>query len=750
MDTKLKSNSPNNVAGFLVSMLAIISIAIGILLSYQPVLKYSGLLSQKLRAQREAGIEEQEDYYKQEFLDVLERSNFVLFWDLVSGKDNTNKQPTDIFLPDNMKTLQEEDDWYEQKKAFLRNFNEILYRWHNSFYSDTLMHYPLFEYYVLDDTTGNYLTNNYNPIDQLITASEEAARLKLQYPFYLIFQYGEDGALQIPDYSGFSEEQINNLLLKEKNKEIIKEVRDDSYWYQYCSRINAPVNTTIIYASQSEKFFYTEGSLRNSLPDPVKDFSEGGFEYVCAFAASLAVLLGLLLPLVKSWGIGRGLMGRIPFEFIFCGIVLIPPFYEGLLSMAYETVTDFFLINPSQTIFSASVIHIFDYILNFLIWTGVLSIIFISVLSLRQLYVLGLRRYIKERTLTGRIYCFLSGKIKKLFISLGEVDLTDQSNKAILKALTVNFVILVILCSIWVIGIAVLVPYSILLFFILKKYMDDIKKKYSLLLNATRKMAEGNLETEITENLGVFEPLKEEFSKVQYGFKKAVEEEMKSQRLKTDLITNVSHDLKTPLTAIITYVDLLKNENITPEERKAYIDTLDMKSQRLKRLIEDLFEISKVMSDNITLNMLEIDLADLIKQVLLELDDKICKSGIEFRLHLPEEKLLLLLDSEKTYRIFENLITNITKYAMPHSRAYIDMEAKEDKVIVILKNVSAGELDFNTEEITERFVRGDQSRNTEGSGLGLAIVKSFVELQDGDFEIQVDGDLFKAIITWRR
>jgi len=750
LDTKLKSNSPNNVIGFLVSMLAIISIAIGILLSYQPVLKYSGLLSQKLRAQREEGIEEQKDYYKQELLDVLERSNFVLFWDLASGKDNTNRQPTDIFLPDNMKNLQEDDNWYEQKKAFLRNFNDILYRWHNSFYSDTLRNYPLFEYYVLDDTTGNYLTNTYNSIERLLTASEEVARLKLQYPFYLIFQYGEDGSLQIPDYSGFSEEQINNLLLKEQNKDIIKEVMDSSYWHQYCSLINVPVNTTFVYASQSEDFFYTEGSRQNSLPDPVKDFSEGGFEYVCVLAASLTALLALLLPLVKSWGIGRGLGSRIPFEFIFLGIVLIPPSYEGLLSMAYETVTDFFLINPSQTVFSARVIHIFDDILNFAIWTGVLSIIFISVLSLRQLYVLGLGRYIKERTITGRIYHFLAGNIKKLFISLGNVDLTDPSNKAILKILTVNFIILVILCSIWVAGIAVLVPYSIMLFFILKKYMDDIKKKYSILLDATRKMAEGNLETAITENLGVFEPLKEEFSKVQYGFKKAVEEEMKSQRMKTDLITNVSHDLKTPLTAIITYVDLLKNEDITPEERKAYIDTLDMKSQRLKRLIEDLFEISKVSSNNITFNMMEIDLKDLIKQVLLELDDKIGKSEIEFRLHLPEEKVLLLLDSEKTYRIFENLITNITKYAMPHSRAYIDMEAKEDKVMVILKNVSASELDFNMEEITERFVRGDQSRNTEGAGLGLAIVKSFVELQGGDFEIQVDGDLFKAIIIWRK
>jgi signal transduction histidine kinase len=729
-------------------MLAIISIAAGILLSYQPVLHYSNLLSQKLRAQREDEIEEQKDYYKQEFLKVLERSNFVLYWDLVYGKDNSNMQPTDVFLPDSMKTVREDDDRYDQKKAFLSDFNNTIYRWQNSFYSDTLVDYPSFEYYVLNTTTGNHLTNTYNSIERLLTVPEEGTGTKQQYPFYLIFQYDEDGSLQIQDYSGFNEEQINNLLLKEKNRDIIKEVMDSNYWYQYGIQINAPANTTFVYASQSEDFFYTKGTLQNSLSDPVWDFSEGGFEFVCMLAVFLTALLALLLPLVKSWGVGHGSVSRVPFEFIILGIVLLPPFYEGLLSMAYETTTAFFITSPSQTIFSSSVIHLLDYILNALIWIGVLSIIFISVLSLRQVYFLGLRRYIIERTLTGRMYHFLSGKIKKLFISLGNVDLTDQSNKAILKVLTVNFVILVILCSVWVVGIAVLVPYSILLFFILKRYMDDIKKKYAILLDATRKMAEGNLETAITDNLGVFEPLKEEFSKVQYGFKKAVEEEMKSQRMKTDLITNVSHDLKTPLTAIITYIDLLKNENITPEERNAYIDTLDMKSQRLKRLIEDLFEVSKVTSNNITLNMLEIDLTDLIKQVLLELDDKIHKSEIEFRLHLPEDKVLLLLDSEKTYRIFENLITNITKYAMPHTRAYIDMEAKEDKVIVILKNVSAGELDFNTEEITERFVRGDQSRNTEGSGLGLAIVKSFVELQGGDFEIQVDGDLFKAIIIW--
>jgi signal transduction histidine kinase len=370
-------------------------------------------------------------------------------------------------------------------------------------------------------------------------------------------------------------------------------------------------------------------------------------------------------------------------------------------------------------------------------------------LSIRQVFTLGLKRYLNEKILTVKILKWVFNNTKKIFRSLGNIDLTDKSNKAIIKILAVNFVILMLLCSIWFIGIAILIPYTIILFFVLRKYFEDIKKKYAMLLEATSGMAKGNLEVAIEEDLGVFEPLKVELTKVQSGFKKAVEEEMKSQRMKTELITNVSHDLKTPLTAIITYVSLLKEGKGSEEEKNSYIDTIDKKSQRLKRLIEDLFEISKATSNNISLNLVEIDLVDLIKQVLLELDDKIVQSEIEFRYDLPEKKVILTLDSEKTYRIFENLIINITKYAMPHTRAYIDMRIKIDSVVVTLKNVSDAELNINAEEISERFVRGDVSRNTEGSGLGLAIVKSFVELQGGKLQILADGDLFKVIIEWK-
>ena len=311
-----------------------------------------------------------------------------------------------------------------------------------------------------------------------------------------------------------------------------------------------------------------------------------------------------------------------------------------------------------------------------------------------------------------------------------------------------NFIILAVTSIFWFYGIMALIIYSVILYFILKKYFNEIKKNYHRLLEATNEIADGNLDVEIDENLGVFEPFKEEIEKIQTGFKKAVDEEVKSQRMKTELVTNVSHDLKTPLTAIITYVNLLKMEH-DPERQKEYIDVLDRKSLRLKALIEDLFEISKASSRSVNMNIIEMDIVNLFKQVKLEMEEKITEANLDFRLDIPEEKVIVALDGQKTYRIFENLIGNAVKYAMPHTRVYVKIAAEEGEAVFQMKNVSATELTFNPEEITERFVRGDSARNTEGSGLGLAIVKSFVEIQKGKFWIETEADLFKAEIRWK-
>ena len=331
-----------------------------------------------------------------------------------------------------------------------------------------------------------------------------------------------------------------------------------------------------------------------------------------------------------------------------------------------------------------------------------------------------------------------------------DVEVDEKLTRNIWKAVGLNGVVVILLCCTWFAGIVGTVIYSILLYILVKKKCGQIQENYQSLLHVTRTIAEGDLNTPTDEDMGLFNPVRDELTSIQNGFRKAVNEEVRSRNMKTELITNVSHDLKTPLTAIITYVDLLKKEDITEEERKDYIDTLDKKSQRLKVLIEDLFEVSKATTDNITMNFDEVDLVSLIKQVRLENEDKIQESTLDFRWNLPEEKSVLSLDPQRTFRIIDNLVQNALKYSMPYSRVYIELKDMGGEVFLSFKNMSAAEMNFSPEEITERFVLGDLSLNTEGSGLGLAIAQSFTELQNGTFKVETDGDLFKVLIHWKK
>lgn len=220
--------------------------------------------------------------------------------------------------------------------------------------------------------------------------------------------------------------------------------------------------------------------------------------------------------------------------------------------------------------------------------------------------------------------------------------------------------------------------------------------------------------------------------------------------MKSELITNVSHDLKTPLTSIINYVDLLNQENITEDQRKKYLGILKDKSNRLKALIEDLFEVSKASSGSMELDMQDLDPVSLLRQTLGEFEDKIENSNLKIIKKIPEEKLVVYADGRKTFRIFQNLLSNIFKYSMEGSRVYIEVSDSGKYVEVIFKNTSKEELNFTEEEILQRFKRGDASRTTDGSGLGLAIAKSLTEVQEGIFDIKIDGDLFKAIVKMKK
>jgi signal transduction histidine kinase len=242
--------------------------------------------------------------------------------------------------------------------------------------------------------------------------------------------------------------------------------------------------------------------------------------------------------------------------------------------------------------------------------------------------------------------------------------------------------------------------------------------------------------------------LAEHINHIGTGLEAALQEKVRSERLKTDLITNVSHDIKTPLTSIINYVDLIKREGIKDEKILGYLEVLEQKSHRLKTLTEDLVEASKASSGNLKLEILNIDFVELIQQTNGEFEEKFSLRHLELVSSLPDESIFIEADGRYLWRVLENLYNNAFKYAMEHSRVYVDMIKEDDMVIFTMKNISENPLNIKADELTERFVRGDVARTTEGSGLGISIAKSLTELQGGQFNLYIDGDLFKASVAF--
>jgi signal transduction histidine kinase len=283
------------------------------------------------------------------------------------------------------------------------------------------------------------------------------------------------------------------------------------------------------------------------------------------------------------------------------------------------------------------------------------------------------------------------------------------------------------------------------LFFLLTRQLSRL----NVIAKAASELAAGQTPNELLQSgTGVLSSLAANMNALRSGFKILQNEQAKSERLKTELITNVSHDLRTPLTSIITYAGLLKETEATAEERAAYIEIINQKSKRLKTMIDDLFEVSKMTSGNVKLLPEKSDLVQLMQQAIAEHKEIMDASDIQFRISLPEEPLFLYIDGQKLWRAFDNLIGNMLKYSLEGTRAYISMQLLEHREVVIsFKNVSKYEIGENAEELFERFKRGDTSRHTEGSGLGLAIARSIIELHGGRLVLETDGDLFKATVT---
>jgi signal transduction histidine kinase len=430
------------------------------------------------------------------------------------------------------------------------------------------------------------------------------------------------------------------------------------------------------------------------------------------------------------------------------------------------------LINKESLIFKIyKKIPLEIYILMFCI-TGFLAIIevqyIISIifkfvfLTLIFIWIMNFRKLDKKTTLLKNSITYI---ILKFFVTVISNIIKYQKKLPLMRRLILINIIAIIISGVVLLFLCIALnlqdPLLMLILtigmiainlFVVTGYIVNKLAYIDIIMEGTQKIKNGDIHYKIEikgdDSLSTFA---QNINNLSEGLENAIDEKFKSERMKTELITNVSHDLKTPLTSIINYVDLIKNEgNIQPEYLKDYINVLDNKSKRLKILIEDLFEASKASSGNIELNIEKLDLNQLLRQSIGENEEKLATSKLNLKVNTPKEPVYINCDGRRMYRVFENLLINISKYSLSNTRVYIDMKEDNDRVYISMKNISAHELNFEACEIVERFKRGDLARNTEGSGLGLAIARDLVELQGGKFDVQIDGDLFKVEIAFNK
>lgn len=745
MDIKLKNNRKNR---------NLIAVAALLLLTFLTMCFAPGMnrnANKKIEEWNETG--EPNQGVDTGLLQTFYKGCYVLYLETVQ---QTSGQPAaELYLKINQKS--EDSDVSDEEIQQL--VNAKLVSWAQDF-----EHYRSVVDYCIFTEDGSYEKNTSQALENAVqnpNDTEKQKALRDYYNDYFVISFNQNGIFDIEPLYG-NHTNLDALIKAFQQIDREKLLRDDLEGSMDLEgvdyEVKSPVNVQIAFGiprSAAERvslggYFNNNENIYWRM---FSAYSEAGAPVLYALGLILAAILAFVMTSSKIWKteISMNRPGNwYLMEAAAIGILVVIALSDSFVQM-------FWLYCPYQSI--SSLINgitkegAIPVIMNLL--TAIVTVFFCylicygSVRFIRPVFTLGIREYIRQYSFLYQIFPWLKSKWNRFKHEVGHIDFSEKSTKVIVKIVIVNFAVLTVCSSMWFFGIGALIVYSIFLFCFIKKYYDKAGRDYKVLLRGVNKIAEGDLESEITEDLGVFEPFKSELSKIRSGFKLAVDEEVKSQRMKTELITNVSHDLKTPLTAITTYVELLKNENITEEERRSYIETLEKKSLRLKVLIEDLFEVSKASSNNITLNLVEVDVVNLLKQVSIEHTDAFETAELDLRFSVPEEKIVLTLDSQKTYRIFENLFVNAQKYAMRGSRVYVDVKKENGMVEIAMKNMSAAELNFNAEEITERFVRGDVSRNTEGSGLGLAIARSFTEAQGGKLHVEVDGDLFKVVIQWK-
>lgn len=449
-------------------------------------------------------------------------------------------------------------------------------------------------------------------------------------------------------------------------------------------------------------------------------------------AAVLSAILGLFMNMEKvddSESLRK--VFKLPIELVIILFVIFAVSSAGISSM--------------NQIYSNLYIFYFLYLIGLVIVSLTVNYL---VILLKSIFNKNTENYLLKNSLIYRIF---TGAIS-------EFSNIDEENKNIKNAKIkftlvyfgicfVLFIVFLFFASLYssaLEGIVIpMILFGIFIYYILMKNINEVAR----ISRESSEIVKGNYKKNIAKNGGLYDGIVDNFNNIGENLDLAIEDAVKSERLKTELITNVSHDLKTPLTSIINYSDLLSKDDNTEDEVKEYSKIINEKSNKLKVLIEDLFEVSKATSNNIELDRQELDFNSLVQQSIGEWEDKIKENNIEIISNLPEDKVMLKIDGQKFSRVLDNLFSNISKYALENSRVYVDL-IEEDGVKLTIKNISKYPLNISAEELMERFTRGEKSRTTSGSGLGLSIASSFVRAHGASFDIEIDGDLFKVTIEF--
>lgn len=489
-----------------------------------------------------------------------------------------------------------------------------------------------------------------------------------------------------------------------------------------------------------------------------KEMKTGGLVYTSVYNDSVWVPFVLLALLISSFVIGVYLLliswkilaktqffktilsWKAEFNIFFFGTLTILVISVCMYIMGV-TINDILL--PAMVRYGLPAAGVWVNIINFCLFFLSLFFIGIDIYYVKYSLCSGFVRFLKEDTWLGNRIMELYGGIK----DLSNYDLDQKIKSLILKGVLLNTVLMFLCALFW--GWLLVLIYGVVSYIFLLHQAQRIVKEYDKLLVRLDRIAQGDFKVDDQYQISILPSLQEKLDTVQEDFEEAVKERVRSQNLRTELITNVSHDLKTPLTGIKSYLELLNDSQLSAEDKEEYLIRLNQYTDRLSKLIEDLFEVSKANSGNIQLETQNVDIVSLVEQVLVENETMLEKKGLSPVIRKPEEPILCLLDGDKTVRIFENLLSNVAKYALENTRVFVTMEKNQDTVDITIQNISKTPLDFDPHDITERFVRADQSRHEEGSGLGLAIVKSFCEIQNGSFTVQLDGDVFKAIVQFK-